>query len=582
MKRSQFMINTLKETPKEAAVISHVLMMRTCMIKQLTAGIYSYMPLALRSIRKIENIVRQELNAAGCQELLMPMVQPATLWEESGRWKDYGKELLRFNDRKDNAYCLGPTHEEVITDIARSEVRSYKDLPMNLYQIQTKFRDEIRPRFGLMRGREFIMKDAYSFDADAEGMDKSFDDMYEAYKKIFQRCDLKFRPVEADAGAIGGDFSREFHVLAGSGEDQIFSCTSCDYAANSERCEVTQPEALKLEATPADPQEVETPGRKTIEALSQFLKVEPQSCIKTLLYITEEGQLVGAVIPGHRELNEVALKNAIDCIALELATDARSYEAHGFCPGYLGPIGWPKDVPLFVDPEVMAMTSCVTGANKTDVHFTGVVPAHHFKNARVVTLRLAETGGKCPRCADGVFESYRGIEVGHIFKLGSKYSESMKATFLDTDGKEQVMLMGCYGLGIGRTMAAAIEQNHDDHGIIWPARIAPFHVMLLNLDIKDEQTSKVADGIYKELWSRGVETLLDDSPLRPGPKFKDADLIGLPLQVTVGARSLKNGVIELKVRRTGEKRTVPLEDGVSEIIEALKTMGWGEAPSGMV
>lgn len=576
------MINTLKETPKEAVVVSHILMMRTCMIKQLTAGIYSYMPLALRTIRKIENIVREELNAAGCQELLMPMVQPATLWEESGRWKDYGKELLRFDDRKDNPYCLGPTHEEVITDIVRNEVRSYKDLPINLYQIQTKFRDEIRPRFGLMRGREFIMKDAYSFDVDAAGMDRSFDEMFEAYKKIFERCDLKFRPVEADAGSIGGDFSREFHVLAQSGEDEIFSCTSCDYAANSERCEVSQPKPFTVEGAPPEPEEVDTPAVKTIEDLSKFLKVAPEKCVKTLLYTTEEGDMIGAVIAGHRELNEVALKNAVDCIALEMVTAQESYAKHNFCPGFLGPIGWPKDVPLYVDAEVMAMESCVTGANKKDVHLTNVVPAHHFKGARVLTLRLAQTGETCPRCQEGVFESHRGVEVGHIFKLGSKYSESMKATFLDADGKEQVMLMGCYGLGISRTMAAAIEQNHDENGIIWPARIAPFHVMLLNLDIKDEQTAEVADGIYKELWSQGVETLLDDTPMRPGPKFKDADLIGLPLQVTVGARSLKNGVVELKVRRTGEKRSVPVGEAVKEIIEALKGMGWGEAPSGMV
>ena len=573
MKRSRFLLNTLKETPKEAVVISHQLMLRAGMIRQVSAGIYSYLPFALRSMRKIEQIVREELHAAGCQELSMPTVQPAGLWEESGRWKAYGKELLRFHDRKDNAYCLGPTHEEVITDIVRHEVRSYKDLPLNLYQIQTKFRDEIRPRFGLMRGREFLMKDAYSFDVDMDACTQSYWEMHAAYTRIFSRCGLAFRPVEADPGAIGGSVTHEFHVLANSGEDLILSCSNCDYAANVERCEVVVPEPSPLTGHAPAVEEVATPHTKTIDQLTKLLDVPASSCLKTLLYKADD-RPVGVVIAGHRELNEIALKNLTDADELALITEAETFQNLGLVPGFLGPVGWPESIPLYVDHEVMAMAQGVAGANKKDAHLTGVVPARDIAAQEVLHLRKVVEGDGCPRCNQGVFKAYRGIEVGHVFILGTKYSDSMGATYLDPQGKEQSILMGCYGIGIGRTMAAAIEQNHDEHGIIWPIQVAPFHVLILNLDPKDDGVNQAAEALYQGLQSRGVEVLVDDTALRPGPKFKDADLVGIPLQIIVGARSLQKGVIELKTRQSGEKQSVAVGNAVEDIIKTLQGMGW--------
>ncbi len=573
MKRSQFMIHTQKETPKEAVVISHILMLRACMIKQVTSGIYTYMPLALRSIRKIETIIREELNAVGCQELLMPMVQPAGLWEESGRWQHYGRELLRFKDRKDNDYCLGPTHEEVVTDIARQEIRSYKDLPVNFYQIQTKFRDEIRPRFGLMRGREFIMKDAYSFDVDEAASTISYQTMYDAYKRIFSRCGLQFRPVEADSGAIGGSYTHEFHVLAGSGEDLILSCSNCEYAANVERCELVVKPVFQPEGEVAAAVEVATPATKTIEQLCALLAVAPADCVKTLLFKADD-KLVGACIPGDREINEIAIRNLTGCIELDLVSDGGAFARHGLVPGYLGPVGWPSEVPLYVDDAVMAMSSAVVGANRVDAHLTGVVPSAHIKPTLVTRLRAPRAGDACPRCGEGHFETYRGIEVGQVFKLGLKYSKSMNASFLDAEGKEQPMVMGCYGIGVTRTMAAAIEQNHDENGIIWPVQIAPFHVMLLNLDIKDETVCAAVDELAAALAQRGIEVLVDDTANRPGPKFIDADLVGFPLQLTVGARSLKNGEVELKRRRDGVKQAVVLGEAVEVVAAELAEMGW--------
>ena len=574
MKRSRFLLNTQKEIPKEAVVASHVLMLRTGMVKPLTSGIYSYMPLALRVLRKIENILRQELDVAGCQELLMPVVQPGDLWVESGRWRAYGKELLRFKDRKDNDYCLGPTHEEVITDIVRQEVKSYKNLPLNLYQIQTKFRDEIRPRFGLMRGREFTMKDAYSFDVDDEASTVSYQTMFEAYRRIFTRCGLNFRPVEADPGAIGGTLTHEFHVLAKSGEDLILSCTNCDYAANVERCEVVTEDAFQPESgDQTEPVLVETPGQKSIESLCKFLGVKAHQCIKTLLYRADD-QLVGVAVTGDRELNETALKNAFDAIEVNMVTDAETFLEHGLHPGYLGPVGWPESIPLYADPAVMALSQAVAGANRKDFHHTGVVPVRHLSGAKVLNLRLARAGDTCPRCGEGSFEAHRGIEVGHIFKLGCKYSHAMKATYLDVEGKEQPLVMGCYGIGVGRTMAAAIEQNFDKDGICWPVQIAPFQVMLLNLDPRDDHTNQAVETLYDGLKRKGVEVLVDDTAARPGSKFKDADLIGLPLQVTVGARSLNNGIVELKRRASGERSSVVVGEAVEGILRELKALGW--------
>jgi len=574
MRRSRYLLKTLKETPKEAVVASHILMIRTGMIRQHASGIYSYLPLALRSLKKVEQIIREELDRAGCQELLMPVVQPSELWVESGRWDLYGDLLLRMKDRKHSDYCLGPTHEEVITDIVRREVRSYKDLPLNLYQIQTKFRDELRPRFGLMRGREFTMKDAYSFDIDDEGANASYWAMHEAYRKIFERCGLEFRPVEADSGEIGGNFSHEFHVLAKSGEDEILSCDQCEYAANVERAEVVAQKPFEpgSEAVPA-PKEVSTPKVKSIEALTRFLEVKPEQCIKTLAYLADD-QVVGACILGHHTLNEIALKNATGAAHLELLTDEDTFARLGLVPGYLGPLDWPKNLKLFVDPGVMSVTSGVVGANKIDTHLTGVVPAVHFENPVLKTVRAAREGDRCPRCEQGRLSSFRGIEVGHIFKLGTKYSEAMSATYLDEGGKENPIVMGCYGIGVGRTLAAAIEQNHDAQGVMWPVQIAPYHVMLLNLDPGDENTTQAAENLYTMLQGMGVEVLMDDLNQRPGFKFKDADLIGLPLQLTVGARSLREGKVELKIRKSGEKTSVEITDAVTQVELALKNLGW--------
>lgn len=573
MRRSRYLLKTIKETPKEAVVASHILMTRAGMIRQHASGIYSFLPFGLRSIQKIERIIRQELDKAGCQEVLMPVVQPSELWIESGRWHLYGDMLMRMKDRKGNMCCLGPTHEEVITDIVRREVQSYKDLPLNLYQIQTKFRDELRPRFGLMRGREFIMKDAYSFDVDDEGANASYWAMHEAYRAIFERCGLEFRPVEADSGEIGGNFSHEFHVLAQSGEDEILSCSECDYAANVERAEVLRSAVYNPPADVATPEKVSTPSVKSIESLSEFLKVPAEICIKTLAYQADE-EVVGACILGHRTLNEIALKNATGAMHLELLTDEKIFAKYGLTPGFLGPIGWPENVKLFVDPEVMALEQAVTGANQVDFHLKGVVPALHIASQEITTLRTAQDGDLCPRCQKGHMRSFRGIEVGHIFKLGTKYSKAMNASFLDEQGRDQAIVMGCYGIGVGRTMAAAIEQNHDDDGISWPVQIAPFHVMLLNLDPKDEHTTEVAESLYKSLWKKGIEVLLDDTSQRPGFKFKDADLLGLPVQITLGSRTLREGNIEVKIRKTGTKETVLLAEAENWVVNKLTEMGW--------
>lgn len=575
MRRSRYLLNTLKETPKEAVVVSHQLMLRTGMIRQLSSGIYSYLPLALRSLRRIENILRQELNAAGAIELLMPAVQPAELWQESGRWQIYGKELLRFRDRKDNEFCFGPTHEEVVTDIVRREVRSYKDLPITLYQIQTKFRDEVRPRFGLMRGREFIMKDAYSFDVDDAGADRSYRAMYEAYKRVFTRCGLQFRPVEADAGLIGGSYTHEFHVLAGSGEDEILSCSHCEYAANVERCER---QLAPVEGEPAGgggstPRLVATPGRRSIEEVSSFLGVAASSCIKTLLYRSESAW-VAACLPGDRAVNEAALRNALggeDAVLLEEAALEPSLRDR-LAIGFVGPLDLPAEFTLLVDPEIRSPASWVCGANRPDHHWVGV-PSQAI-GGKTWPLALSRAGDTCSRCGEGRFSSHRGIEVGHVFKLGTKYSQKLQATFLDAQGQSQVIIMGCYGIGVGRTMASAIEQNHDDSGIIWPVQIAPFHVNLLNLDAGKELADHSCETLLSTLESLGVDVLYDDREERPGFKFKDADLIGLPLQLIVGLRGLEAGTVEIKQRRTGSREQVALAGAADRVLQLLAEMGW--------
>ncbi|MCD6188340.1 MAG: proline--tRNA ligase [Desulfuromusa sp.] len=548
MRYSQYFLPTLKETPAGAEIISHQLMLRAGMIRKVAAGIYSYLPFGLRSLRKMEQIIREEMDRAGAIECLMPMANPAELWQESGRWEKYGKELLRFKDRKSADFCMGPTHEEVITDIIRNTVSSYRQLPLNLYQIQTKFRDEIRPRFGLMRGREFVMKDAYSFDLDDDGADSSYAKMYQAYRNIFNRCGLNFRSVEADSGAIGGSFSHEFMVLAESGEDGIVSCNGCEYAANVEKAELIYGDMVTPAAT-LELQKVDTPEQKSIEEVAEFLQLSPQQLVKTLIVQTSADEVLAVLLRGDHELNMIKLTNLLDVDWVLMAEDDVVNRVTGAPAGFAGPIG--LKVRILADTEVQGMADFVVGGNAVDVHFSGANQLRDFEISQFADLRQAVAGDPCPRCESGKFESWRGIEVGHIFKLGIKYSEAMNATVLDAQGKAQPLVMGCYGIGAGRTVAAAIEQNHDENGMILPMALAPFQVMVTMLNPKDDQVREAAEKLYQQLLALNIEVLLDDRDERPGIKFKDADLIGIPLRVTVGARNLKEGNVELKIRKSG-------------------------------
>jgi len=567
MRYAHALINTVRETPSEAEVISHRLMLRAGMIHKVAAGIYAYLPLALRSITKISAIVREEMVAAGAEELLMPAVQPAELWRQSGRWDKYGRELLRLHDRHDREFCLGPTHEEVITDIVRAQIRSWRQLPVNLFQIQAKFRDEIRPRFGLMRGREFIMKDGYSFDRDDASASATYERMRTAYQRIFTRCGLRFRPVEADSGAIGGAFSHEFMVLADSGEDAILSCDTCDYAANQEKAASRAPEpAPPIADAPAPaPEAVATPDQKAVEEVAAFLHQEPTAFIKTLLYRAGD-QTVAALVRGDREVNEIKLAHALGADDLVLASDAEVEAATGAPCGFAGPVGLADGVAVWVDREVAAMASAITGANRADTHLTGVQPGRDFAIDNVADLINADDGDGCPRC-DGTLQLSRGIEVGHIFKLGTKYSAAMGATFLDAEGAEMPAVMGCYGIGIGRTMAASIEQNHDDDGIVWPVPIAPFSVEIILIREADAASLEVAATMERELTAAGHEPLVDDRKERPGVKFNDADLLGMPYCVTVGPRGLKEGKVEIKERATGERLEIAVDEAVAWLTE---------------
>ena len=572
MRFSQYYIPTLKEAPSDAEVISHKLLVRAGMIRKLTSGIYTYLPLGVKAIERVSRIVREEMNKAGALEIFMPTVQPSDLWEESGRWQKYGKELLRFKDRNDRDYCLGPTHEEVVTALLRGEIRSYRQMPLNVYQIQTKFRDEIRPRFGLMRGREFIMKDAYSFDRDDAGADKSYEIMYRAYENIFRRMGLKFRAVEADSGAIGGNFSHEFMVLADTGEDLIAVADSGTYAANVERAEIayTGPEAPLSEIPCA---EVHTPDCPTVEAVCKLLKVPASQIVKTMLY-KADGEIVAALVRGDREVNEIKLKNLIGAVELELLTAEDIALVSNGNIGSIGPVG--LKARIFADLELLGGNDWIVGANKADAHLIHV----DFKRDAVIEaykdLRQVQEGDPCPR-GGGRLTLTRGIEVGHVFKLGLKYSEAMNARFLDEDGKEKFMVMGCYGIGISRVVAAAIEQNHDEFGIKFPPPLAPFQVSLLNLDIRTEQSVATADQIYEFLQSEGLETLYDDRDERPGVKFKDADLIGAPVQIIVGSKGLERGIIEAKDRRTNEKTELSLENFKQNFKDwqTIVWAGWG-------
>lgn len=569
MRYSSYFIPTVKETPSDAEVISHQLMLRAGMVRKLAAGIYNYLPLGLRSIRKFENIVREEMNRADAIEMLMPSVQPAELWQESGRWQFYGKELLRFRDRKDNEFCMGPTHEEVITDMVRREVKSYRQMPVNFYQIQTKFRDEIRPRFGLMRGREFIMKDAYSFDVDSAAADQSYEKMYNAYMRIFERCGLNFRAVEADTGTIGGSSSHEFMVLADSGEDAIVSCDSCRYAANVEKAEVRPVTA----AAGVDLQSLElkaTPEQKAIVDVAAFLGMPVESTIKALVCTNGEGAFVMALLRGDHELNEIKLKNAMGWDEIRMATDEEIPAATGAPVGFLGPIGAKAGLPIIADQALSAMSNCVVGGNQPDMHYVGANPGRDFIIGRSADLRNVVAGDCCPRCDSGKMEMWRGIEVGHVFKLGTKYSEKLGATYLDADGKEQTIVMGCYGIGIGRTVAASIEQNHDENGIIFPIPLAPFHCAVVALNPgKDAAVLAESEAIYRRLEKLGVEVLFDDRDERPGVKFKDIDLIGIPLRIVVGSKGLAEGKVELKCRRSGEMQLLTVDEAITAVADAV-------------
>jgi prolyl-tRNA synthetase len=570
MRYSEYFIPTYKEVPADAEVVSHQLMLRAGMVRKLTSGIYTYLPLGLRSIRKVESIIREEMNRAGAIEILMPAVQPGELWEESGRWDYYGRELLRFKDRHNRDSCLGPTHEEVITDLVRREIHSYKQMPINFYQIQTKFRDEIRPRFGIMRAREFIMKDAYSFDVDEKSANRSYEIMRETYARIFHRCGLRFRTVEADTGAIGGSFSHEIMVLADTGEGQIINCTKCDYAANLEKAEV----ALTDKEGPADGskilplEEAKTPDIKSVEEVTAFLNISARHLIKTLVLLADNTP-IAVLLRGDHELNEVKLKNLLSARMIELADPGIVEETTDAPMGFAGPIG--LKVRIIADQAVQNMKNFVTGANKGDMHLRNVNLGRDFKVDQYGDLRMITPDDSCPRCGEKI-QFGRGIEVGHIFKLGTKYSEALKAVFLDEKGKEKPIIMGCYGIGVGRTVAAAIEQNHDKDGAIFPIPISPFEVIILPLQMHEALVLETAENIYAELSDRGVDVLLDDRDERAGVKFNDSDLLGIPIRLTVGMKGLQNDSVELKLRHESGTLQIPVKDAANTIMDKIKSL----------
>ncbi len=575
---SKMQFKTLRETPNDAVIPSHILLLRSGMIRQLASGIYGFMPLGWKAVRKIENIVREEMDRAGAEEIHMSAIQPAELWEESGRWGAYGPELWRVKDRNGREFCLGPTHEEIFTDIIRNDITSYKQLPKNLYQIQTKYRDEARPRFGLMRSREFIMKDAYSFDRDFEGLDKNYKTMYEAYERIFARCGLEFRPVEADTGAIGGSNSHEFTALSESGESEIAYCESCHMAATTERADCL--DAPKEDAPMAELEEVSTPKVTSIEDLSEFLGVDPKQTLKALLYVVydEEGkekEYVIAFIRGDRELNEIKLVNALGISEheLEFADEAKIAKATGCVPGFTGPIGL-HDCRIVVDSEIPGLKNLVAGANKADTHIKNVNYDRDFKGDIVANIKILKEGDPCPVCGQPVKHT-RGIEVGQVFKLGTKYSEAMGALYKDENQQDHPIVMGCYGIGITRTLAAIVEQHHDENGIIWPMSVAPYHVIITLIKPDDEDQVKVAEELYEVLTQARAEVVLDDRKERPGVKFKDADLLGFPVQITVG-RGAAEGKVEFR-RRGQDKMELGVEEALIRAIAAVNTEKDGPA-----
>jgi len=566
MRYSQMLIPTLKEDPSEAEVLSHRLMLRAGMIRKLAAGIYSFLPLAQRVFRKTEQIIREEMNRAGAQEVTLPFVQPAELWQKSGRWNVYGKELLRFKDRNERDFCLGPTHEEVVTELVKNHVTSYRQLPLNLYQIHIKFRDEIRPRFGIMRAREFVMKDAYSFDADEKGAEESYQKMHQAYCNIFERCGLTFRAVEADTGPIGGSFSHEFMVLAETGEDTIFSCNSCNYAANKEKAEIGSLKNEKPDPLPlGELKRVATPEKRTVEEVTQFLKIKPEQLIKTLIFQNGD-HTIAALIRGDHEINEIKLQNLLGSEAICLADDNTIEKVTRAPRGFAGPVG--LDIRIIADNSLKGIKNFVIGGNERDVHLANVNFNRDFQVESFYDIRFAIERDPCPRCAQGQLVMSKGIEVGHIFKLGTKYSKTLGARFLDAQRRENYMVMGCYGIGVGRTVAAAIEQNHDKDGIIFPKSIAPFQVIVVSVNPKDSAIKEVSERIYATLLDAGIDVLIDDRDERPGIKFKDADLIGIPLRITVG-KKVADGQIDIKLRKTGEVMATKEEEGIRKVKEMV-------------
>ena len=566
---SKLLIPTLKESPADAEVISHKLMVRAGMIRQLAAGIYSILPLGLRVLKNVENIIREEMNQIGGQEVFLPSIQPVELWKESKRWDFYGKELLRIKDRHDREFCYGPTHEEVITDIVRKEIKSYRQLPVILYQIQTKFRDEVRPRFGIMRGREFLMKDAYSFHADEADTQKTYTQMAIAYANIFKRCGLEFKQVQADSGTIGGNFSHEFAVLANSGEDEIAFCESCGYASNIELAEARLDSAKTSPKGTDELKEIHTPKKQSVAEVSKFLGLASKQIVKTILLENESG-LVAGLVRGDHEINTVKMRNLIGCEWLLPATEKMIEEQLGTPCGFIGPVD--LNIPIYVDQEVTILENFVTGANKADTHFMGVQVQRDFKVQKFGDLRRIQSGDPCPRCEDGKYQVKRGIEVGHIFILGTKYSQAMNAIYLDSNGKENPMVMGCYGIGIGRTAAASVEQNHDEKGIVWPLNLAPFKVIIIPVNFKNDDLKKACKSIYTQLSEMKIEVLLDDRQDRLGVKLKDADLIGIPVQIIVGPKNLEEGKIEIKIRKTQDSQLHPYPQCIQDIPSILKNL----------
>ena len=563
---------TLREVPSDADVVSQQLMLRAGFMRKTANGLYSFLPLGWRSIKKIEAIVREEMDRASAQEIMMPILQPAEIWKESGRWNAYGAEMMRINDRHDNEFCLGPTHEEMITTLVKNEINSYRQLPVNLYQIQSKFRDERRPRYGLMRSREFIMKDAYSFDVDEAGLDESYKSMYDAYTRIFTRCGLTFRPVEADSGAIGGSGTHEFMAIAEAGEADIVYCTKCDYAAN---IEIGKPGIIKQdEEALQELSVVDTPNASTIEAVAEMLNLPLHKTIKAVVF-SIDGKVVLAIVRGDHEVNEVAVQHAVlGSVEPEMAT-SEELEKVGLTAGFISPVGLQQtdEFAIVVDESVMETYNVCGGANKKDAHYVNINPKRDFNVADIIVapIRLITKDDVCPKCG-GALEHAKGIEVGQVFKLGSKYSEALQATFLDQNGRPNPMIMGCYGIGVSRTLAAAIEQYHDENGIIWPRSIAPFEAVIVPINAKDEALMSTSQTIYTALQNAGVDVLLDDRKDRAGVKFKDADLIGYPLRITVSKNTLENNEVEIQIRKSGEALPCAIDSVVTKVTELLQNL----------